>query len=122
MLGSTCLEPFARLGKGKIDPGNLDLDALRNTANQPLGKGGLTKAGRALDKHAAGQRRPDSPFPSLSGSNVNKNQVALKQVDEILNSPNATFRKLGRGGIEARLPDGRGVRFNRDGSFSGFVD
>jgi hypothetical protein len=116
------LEPFSSLPKGPIHSSDLDLDALRNAANKSLGKGGLTKAGRALDKHAAGQRTPDSPFPALSGSNANKNETAKQQVNEILDSPDATFRKLGRGGVEVRSPDGRGVRFNQDGSFSGFID
>jgi hypothetical protein len=43
-------------------------------------------------------------------------------VDEILNHPDVVFVKLGRGGTETRVPDGRGIRFNADGSFSGFVD
>jgi hypothetical protein len=116
------LEPFSGLPKGLIQPGDLNLDSLRNAANEPLGRGGLTKAGRALDKHAAGQRSQDSPFPALSGSNVDKNEMAKEQVNEILDSPDAVFRKLGRGGVEVRLPDGRGVRFNQDGSFSGFVE
>ena len=94
---------------------------MEDAANQPFGKGDLTVAGRALTKHAA-EQRGTSPFPPLSGNNININQTAQQQVDEILNSPNANFRKLGRGGIEARLPDGRGVRFNKDGSLSGFVD
>ena len=93
-----------------------------DAANQPLGRGGQTVAGRQLSKHAAGQRGNNSPFPPLSGKNSNINQIANQQLEEILNSPDANFRKLGRGGIEARLPDGRGVRFNKDGTFSGFVD
>jgi hypothetical protein len=122
MEQSDLWEPFGSLPKGRISRSALNLDTLRNAANQPLGRGSLTRAGRALDKHAAGQRQVDSSFPRLSGSNADKNQIAKQQVNEILSSPNAIFRKLGRGGIEARLPDGRGIRFNKDGSFSGFID
>jgi RHS repeat-associated protein len=118
--------PFDRLPKGSINSNDLDLEALKKAANEPLGKGGLTVAGRALDKHAQNQR-PDDPrgtgvFPPLSGNNQNKNKIADQQINEILNSPDAAFKKLGKGGIESRLPDGRGVRFNKDGSFSGFVN
>ena len=95
---------------------------MKDAANQPIpGSGGLTEAGRALTKHAANQRGA-SPFPPLSGNNPKISQTAEQQVDEILNSPDASFRKLGRGGIEAKLPDGRAVRFNKDGSLSGFID
>jgi RHS repeat-associated protein len=113
--------PFGNIPRGDFNPSRVDLGALRNAANQPLGKGGLTRVGHALDKHAAGQRGA-SPFPRLSGSNQNKNVVAQQQLDEILSSSDATFKKLGRGGVEVRLPDRRGVRFNADGSFSSFVD
>ncbi|WP_156915174.1 hypothetical protein [Rubidibacter lacunae] len=100
---------------------DLNFDDLIDAANQPTGKGGLTKAGRALDK-LANKQRGNSPFPALSGNNQNKNNVAEQQLTEILNSPDAVFKKLGKGGIEVRLPDRRGVRFNSDGAFGGFVD
>ena len=105
----------------RINPSILDIDDLTQAANESIGKGGLTKAGRALDKHASGQRG-SSPFPPVTGNNQNKNLIAQQQVDEILNAPNAVFVRLGRGGIEVRVPDQRGIRFNEDGSFSGFVD
>ncbi|MEL6402578.1 MAG: RHS repeat-associated core domain-containing protein, partial [Cyanobacteria bacterium J06626_4] len=97
---SNPLEPFAQLPKGNIRPDSLDLPALEGAANQPLGRGGLTRAGRALDKHASGPRRVDSPFPRLTGNNANKNEIAAQQINEILSRPDATFQKLGRGGIE----------------------
>jgi filamentous hemagglutinin len=77
-----------------------------------LGKGGLTKAGRALDKHATGQRGV-SPFPPLTGNNANKNLIAQQQVDEILYHPDVVFVGIGnKGAVEAIIPDGRGIRFN----------
>ncbi|WP_414530958.1 hypothetical protein, partial [Nodularia chucula] len=106
----------------RIDPTTLDLNELVNAANEPLGKGGLTKGGRALDKHASGQRG-SSPFPALTGNNANKNLIAQQQVDEILYHPDVVFVGIGnKGAVEARIPDGRGIRFNGDGSFSGFLD
>lgn len=114
-------EPFSHLSRGPIERSDLNIGDLMRAGNQPYGKDGLTEAGRAWDKHANGQRG-DSPFPPLSGNNQHKNRVANQQLSEILNSPDASFSKLGRGGIEAKLPDGRAVRFNSDGSFSGFID
>jgi RHS repeat-associated protein len=122
-VGSTCLDksPFINLPqRGLFDRRLLDMDALRRSANLPYNKD-LTQVGRALDKHAS-QQRGQSPFPRLSGSNANKNRVGAQQLNEILTHPNANFTRLGRGGIEVRLPDGRGVRYNADGTFSGFVD
>ncbi|KJJ85654.1 hypothetical protein OMAG_000479 [Candidatus Omnitrophus magneticus] len=40
----------------------------------------------------------------------------------MLNNKNTVRTDLSKGGIEYRLPDGRGVRYNSDGSFSGFLD
>lgn len=105
----------------RIDPSTLNIGDLIQASGEPIGKGGLTKAGRALDKHAAGQRG-SSPFPPLTGNNANKNLIAEQQVNEILNHSDVVFIRLGRGGIEARVPDGRGIRFEADGSFSTFVD
>ena len=51
-----------------------------------------------------------------------QNEVARQQLKQILEDKNVTFIKLGKGELEASLPDGRGARFNRDGSFSGFIE
>jgi hypothetical protein len=118
LVHNSCYDP---LNPNRIDPKSLNLDDLASAASQQIGKGGLTKAGRALDKHAAGQRG-NSPFPPLTGSNANKNLIAQQQVEEIITHPNAVFVRLGRGGTEVRVPDGRGIRFEADGSFGTFVD
>lgn len=81
----------------------------------------MTEAARALTKHASGQRDTGT-FPKLSGGIEKQNTTALGIIDEILKNPNSTFSNLSRGGLEVRTPDGRGLRYNSDGSFSGFLD
>jgi hypothetical protein len=43
-------------------------------------------------------------------------------VNQVLSDPSTTKTNLSRGGVEYRLPNGQGIRFNADGSFSGFLD
>ncbi|MGK2982861.1 DUF637 domain-containing protein, partial [Pseudomonas aeruginosa] len=90
-------------------------------ATEPINKEGLTKAARALTKHASGQRATGT-FPKLTGGIENQNSVAQKIVDEIVTDPKAVYTNLSRGGLEIRVPDGRGIRYNSDGSFSTFLD
>lgn len=96
-------------------------DDLSRAASQPINSTGLTRAARALDKHAAGQRSTGT-FPRLSGNVAERNRRAQEIVDDILTNPKSSFERLGRGGLEVRSPNGRGLRFEKDGSFSGFVD
>ena len=99
-----------------------DLTALRNAAIEPHKGGPLTKAGRALQKHGEGSRSNESPFPKATGNDVAKSAQGDFQVTDILTSPDGVVTPLGRGGVEIRVPGGRGARWNADGSFSGFVD
>jgi RHS repeat-associated protein len=80
----------------------------------------LTKAGRSLQKHATGSRAGASLFPRASGPPANWNVLGQQQLDDILTNPLSTRTALGRGGTEFLAPDGRGVRFNSDGSFGYF--
>ena len=80
-------------------------------------RGGLTKAGRALDKHG---RRVDTVFPEAMGNIHEKNMQGQRILDEILNHPNkkiildkATRSK--RLVIDIYHPNGHGARFSRDG-------
>jgi RHS repeat-associated protein len=124
-LGST----GGGLGKLKLPncPGvareaeKFDLDAMAKAAAAP-DKGGLTRAGRALDKHGAGQRSADSPFPAPKGGPASKNAMGQEQVEDILTHPDAEFTRLGRGGTSVRVPDGREIRFDADGRFAGFIE
>jgi RHS repeat-associated protein len=104
---------------------SVNLNDLRNAADKviPGNNMGLTVGARALDKHANKQGgRGTTPFPKLKGGPKERRRVALEQVDDIITSPDAVFVRLGGGGLEVRIPDGRGARWDSDGSFSGFVN
>ena len=92
---------------------------LQNAANQPINDSGLSAAARAWDKHAG---RPGGTFEPLTGSITDKNAAASEFVNQVLNDPSTTQTNLSRGGVDVRLPNGQGIRFNADGSFSGFLD
>jgi RHS repeat-associated protein len=124
---------FIRFFSSEWDPFNpkaiwdnsVNLNDLRNAANKviPDNNMGLTVGSRALDKHANKQGgRGTTPFPKLKGGPKERNRVAAEQVDDIITSPDAVFVRLGGGGLEVRIPDGRGARWDSDGSFSGFVN
>nr|WP_314545061.1 DUF637 domain-containing protein [uncultured Pseudomonas sp.] len=101
--------------------GGRTFDDLSAAASNPINKEGLTEAARALTKHASGQRATGT-FPKLTGGIEKQNATALGIIDDVLKNSNSTFSNLSRGGLEVRAPDGRGLRYNNDGSFSGFLD
>lgn len=78
---------------------------------------------RAIDKHAA---RPGSAFGRASGNQAAKNATGQDLVDEILTNPGTTFnsRTTGRFGevLDVVGPDGRGLRFGKDGSLIGLLE
>ncbi|XJQ54611.1 VENN motif pre-toxin domain-containing protein [Edwardsiella ictaluri] len=92
---------------------------LTSSANQPINNQELSAAARAWEKHAG---RPGGVFDPLKGNTAQKNEAAGNFVNEVLNNKGTVRTDLSRGGVEYRLPDGRGVRYNSDGSFSGFLD
>ncbi len=94
-------------------------DDLVSSANEPINEQGLSAAARAWEKHAG---RPGGIFEPLKGNPTQKSEAANQFVSEVLNNKNTVKTDLSRGGVEYRLPDGRGVRYNSDGSFSGFLD
>ncbi|QTA87441.1 hypothetical protein [Desulfonema magnum] len=83
----------------------------------------LTKAGRALQKHG---NRTSSAFPKVSGNPEEIDRVAQGVVKAILNTPNCshTCRRHARFGeiTDIRTPDGRGIRYDADGNFIGFLE
>jgi RHS repeat-associated protein len=103
--------------------GFLPLDALSRAA-RVLDRGGLlTRAGRALQKHA---NRAGSAFPLPKGNEVVLNRTGQDIVDDILTDPGVVFttRTSGRFGdvIDVVASDGRGVRFSIDGEFLHFLE
>jgi filamentous hemagglutinin len=83
----------------------------------------LTGAGHAAQKHGS---RPGSAFPSTSGPPTNINAAGQDIVEEILTNTGTTFvqRHHAKFGtiIEFYAPDGRGVRFDANGKFIGFLE
>ena len=88
-------------------------DQLSN-AGKETDRGGLTKAGRAFQKHAS---RSDLWGRIQGDANV-LNQTGQDVLDDIITHPSTTWesRSTGRFGpvLEARLPDGRGARWGLD--------
>ncbi len=86
-------------------------------------KGGLTKAGRALQKHGS---RLGSSFLQAKGNPSDINRQAQNIVDNILNNPDSkiTRRHHPRFGdiIEIKSSDGHGIRYDGYGNFIGFLE
>ncbi|WP_221411441.1 hypothetical protein [Rheinheimera tangshanensis] len=92
---------------------------LTSAANKPINDQGLSEAARAWEKHAG---RAGGVFEPLKGNPAQKNEAASQFVNKVLNNTNTVRTNLSRGGVEYRLPDGSGIRYDSDGSFSGFLD
>lgn len=61
-------------------------------------------------------------YEPLKGNVSQKNAAAADFVKYVLKNKNTVKKNLSRGGTEYRLPNGKGVRYNKDGSFSGVLD
>ncbi len=87
----------------------------------PADKSGeLTKSGRALQKHGS---RAGSAFPPATGNSDSKNQQGQGVLEGIVNDPDSTSTEGNRfGGTDVTSSDGRGVRFDKDGKFRGFLE
>lgn len=80
-------------------------------------RNGLTKAGRALQKHGG---RPGSLYPNVGHKSANETGQNL--VNEILQASGGQGRQNRYGGLDYLAPDGRGVRFNDVEEFMGFLE
>lgn len=96
-----------------------NIDDLVRSANRPVNDTGLSAAARKLASHA---QRKGGTFEKPTGSVSQQNAQAEKVLREILNNPGSERTALSRGGFEVRMPNGQGVRYEADGSFSGFLD
>lgn len=112
--------PFAPGGIGlarQAARGGRSLDDLSQAAGA-ADRNGLTRAGRALQKHGD---RPGSAFPDVSGHG-NLNATGQNIVDDILTTPGSAPNPNRFGGVDIIAPDGRGVRYDADGGFMGFLE
>ena len=82
---------------------------------------GLTRAGHAFAKHAAGQRATSSKFPKLSGNTAAKNATGQRILDDILTDPGTTRSLVTgghfKGGTRFTAADGRQAVFDKNGVF-----
>ena len=105
----------------------LDANSLYNATQVPSGRQTFTKAGRALQEHA---NRPGDIWaqylPQGTLNPANYNTRASQLVQEVLTHPGTVrsyhTNKYGEKFIHYFAPDGRGLRFNLDGSFVGFIN
>jgi hypothetical protein len=93
-------------------------------AGNALDKAGLTRAGRALQKHGS---RVASSFPKATGTPSTMNGQAQQVLTNIVKNPasTTTARHHGRFGkiLEVMSPNGQGARFSGDGKkFIGFIE
>ena len=83
---------------------------------------GSTVIGHALSKHAG--RNPEI-WGKTTGSMSTWNDQAMKHLRDITRA-SGEFKPVttdkGLSFMEKRLPDGRGIRLNMDGTFKGFID
>ena len=100
----------------------VDVDRINDTANIIRNSGGETIAGHTLQKHAG--RNPQI-WGAVKGNSESINRQAMEHINDILKSPGDFMIHTTDRGIsflEKKLPDGRGMRLNMDGSFKGFID
>ena len=95
------------------------IDQLFKNANRPYNDKGLSAAARAWEKHTF---RPGGTFEPLFGGVSAKNETASSFLEELLTNPGTRRTQLPRGGVEFRNSAGQGVRFDSDGTLSGFLD
>jgi RHS repeat-associated protein len=123
-LAGTLTASLARLGS-LTKSSNINAGFISNLSRAAgaLDRGGLTAAGRNLQKHGG---REGSAFPAARGNAASINQQAQHIVDDILSNPGSTARTRhhARYGdvTEIVAPDGRGIRYDNNNKFMGFLE
>jgi len=80
---------------------------------------GLTRAGRALQKHGG---RTSSVFPKPTGNISQINAQGQEVLENILSNPNNELIETPSGNIKIYTPDGRGAHFDKNKRFIGFIE
>jgi hypothetical protein len=105
-----------RIG-GKASSGS---NSLLSKAGQAVDRNGLTKAGRALQKHGD---RVGSVFPKSLGDVATRNAQGQQVLNDLLNSSSRTIANNRYGGFDIwDNVTGRGVRYDGVWNFKGFLD
>lgn len=98
--------------------GGSHLEDLLASGQRP-DRGGLTAAGRALEKHQG-----EGAFPLATGDVAAKNALGQRQLEQILSDPATREEPITRGnfagGTRYIAPDGRGATFDSFGKFRYF--
>ncbi|MCG3132761.1 MAG: hypothetical protein FLDDKLPJ_03627 [Phycisphaerae bacterium] len=102
-----------------VSPLRFSVDELFRSATVPY-KNGLTKAGLFLQKHTAASRRVNWTTTATTASQYNAD--AAKQVMEVLSNPASRWINAADGRFSILHPDGRGLKFNKDGSIYCFLN
>jgi RHS repeat-associated protein len=108
----------ARAAIGRIAAAARGTSAL-SKAGQVLDRGGLTKAGRALEKHGS---RPGSVFSKATGNATAKNAQGQAALDDILGNVSRTSPNKFGGHDYFGGGRGGGARFDSEGNFIGFLE
>jgi hypothetical protein len=95
------------------------LDQMSKSGGELDPQSGLTRAGRALQKHTS--RADSGAFSSSSRSQTVLNSEGQFALDDILTDPQGKLEELNRV-INAFDSTGRGARFALDGTFMGFLE
>ena len=96
-----------------------DIDSLSESGKQ-ADKNGLTRAGRALQKHGD---RANSAFPNSTGTAKDRNRQGQEVLDGILGSDNKSSKPNRFGGKDVYDNNtGRGARYDSEGKFKGFLE
>ena len=66
--------------------------------------------------------REGSVFPRPLGNSAEMNRRGQEVLEEILDHSDNQVYRLKNGGVKVYSPDGRGVSFEKDGSFRGFIE
>ena len=106
---------------GDEDPDDEDSEIYdRLKAGDEPDRNGLTKAGRALQKHGD---KPGSAFPKSTGTATSRNAQGRNVLRGILRSKNKTTTSNRFGGKDIfDNVTGRGARFGGNGNFIGFLE
>ncbi|MNS87522.1 hypothetical protein D3C72_1214690 [compost metagenome] len=106
------------VGKGGYD---ITSKAVRSALADRVGKRGFTEVGYQFRKHLGRGGNWGDIIPQGASLNPKTfNEAGYKTFQEIWRAP-GSFQKVG-GFIEKRLPDGRGIRFQDNWQFKGFLD
>lgn len=109
---------IARSVRGIRWYGDFQANEIRTAAGK-FDRNGLTRVGRALQKHSG---RSDSVFRGLSSGNASsKNEQGMRVVGEILNDPDVRVESL-QNVTNIWDASGRGIRIGNDGTFMGFLE